>query len=314
MTMPALTPELELAIQKSIWQGEQEEAQKQAAKVAQGVYLRDQQAQIGPEYDSTLKDIEARQKVLDTQLGQIDAAYRDENGLINEKQALLDLQRSQIDPAFQDQQKVFAAQQALNMAQSDQYRLQVSQLSQKRQELQALTAAQDNIKNQLDVAAGKRQRASFDTRYAAAGVSPQEIQAPLNGEVPSNLPPGVRLAIETDAERVARQNERSEAYRGLDLEGAQLNTTNAQLGVNQAALGRNMGDADRQRAVDFAQIGVGGASLAADRGALTRGVDLNRVKLAEANTNVATARSDAERKRQLEQSRINSGLAGLGLS
>lgn len=313
MTMPALDEATTLAIQKSIWQQENEDAQKQAEKVQQGVTLNLQNQQAAASYEDAQRQYESSKRVLDTQLSQIDPTYRDENGLINAKQALLDLQKSQIDPAYKDQQKVFAAQSALNMAQSQQYQVQVQQLTQKRADLQALTAAQDNTQNQIDVAAGKRQRASFDTRYQAAGVSPQEIQGPLNGEAPTNLPPGVRFAIETDAERVARQNERNAAGRDLQLEGAGLNSAGAQLGVNQATLGRNVGDASRQRAVDFATVGASGAGLAADRNALARGVVLDTAKINNQQTQLDAQRAEAERQKLLQQQRVTQGLAGLGM-
>jgi len=228
-----------------------------------------------------IEEINRLQKnILDMESEQIDARYRDQSGLINEQQALLDLQRSQLNPAYADQQRVFAAERALQVARSAEYRLQLDQLNQKKSELAQIQAAEDNVANQAAVAAARRDASVYDNRYGMAGLQVQEIARPLDGTAPENLPPGVRYALETDAQRLGRQFQRNDQNRGLALEGAGLNTTGAGLTVDQQQLTQAQRDAQRQKALALQGFNVSGSQINLNRNDLERDVAMQRQKLA----------------------------------
>lgn len=336
MTMWTIPEELTRSVQNDIATSEQERQRRTIAQEAQqGDLINLQQQQAGDiyqdaftaansAYQQTRQQIQAQQSVLNKQLSQIDPRYKDERGYINSQQALLDLQRSQLQPAYADQKQVFKAQQALLTAQSSQYQLEVQQLEERKGELQQMIAAEEDIGNQTNVARGLQQRQAFDPRYQAAGVAPIEVQRPLDAEAPENLPPGVRYAIETDAQRLGREFERTGAQRGLALEGSQLGTAQAGLGVTGAQLTKAQADAQRQLQLSKQQISTQGAGLNLSLNDLQRQRELAKVQGAATGTGLQVQRSAAdlarqqelaaaERRRLLSQQQANVGLAGLGL-
>ncbi len=214
--------------------------------------------------------------LLDLTGNQIEARYLDSMGVINQQQALLDLQRGQLGKSYADQQRVFAAQRALQVARSAEYQLALRQLEQKRQELAQISAAEDNVANKAAVAAARRDASVYDPRYAMAGLQVQEIARPIDGTAPENLPPGVRYALETDAEFLGRKFQRTAANRALEAEGAGLNTAGYGLQVDNAQMTQQERDAARAKALATQQFNVSGAQINLNRNDLGRDLALDR--------------------------------------
>ena len=234
-----------------------------------------------PTREQAEADIARRELALLSLTGsQLEASYVDKSGVINQQQALLDLQRGQLGASYADQQRVFAANRALQVARTAEYQLQVRQLEEKRSELLQINAAEDNVANKAGIAAARRDASVYDTRYGMAGLQVQEIQRPLDGSADQNLPPGVRYALETDAERLGRQFQRTAADRGLALEGAGLNTTNAGLNVNAASMTQAERDAARAKQLAGQQYAVAGSQINLNRNDLEREMALERQRIA----------------------------------
>lgn len=228
----------------------------------------------------------ARRQMFDLQQSQIDPRYIDAYGQIDERQAYLDLQAAQINPRFADMQRVQAAEKALLAARQKLLGVQKNQLGERELEFEALRRAQDDVGNQVDVSRGITQQQAFDPRYAMAGLQVQEILRPLEGEAPSNLPPGVRYALETDAQRQGRVIARNDTTRGLALERSGLGVSGAGLNLTGTQIDTRGREAARDRSLALAGIRLDRAGLTADRSQLAR-------------------------QRLLDQANLNIGYAGL---
>lgn len=228
----------------------------------------------------------ARRQMLDLQQQQIDPRYIDANGMIDEQQAMLDLQMAQLNPRYADMARVQAAEKALLASRRSLLGIQRNQLGERTLEFAALRRAQDDVGNQIDVARMRTQQQAFDPRYGMAGLQVQEIQRPLEGEAPTNLPPGVRYALETDAQRQGRLIERNDVTRGLALERGQQGVAGQQLDLGGV------------------QLDVRGRDAARDKALALAGFRLDRAGL-------TVNRNDLARKKLLDQANLNIGFAGL---
>lgn len=236
---------------------------------------------LAPNRLDTERQIAERElALLDLTANNVEAHYLDASGVINQQRALLDLQRSQLGASYADQQGVFAAQRALQVARTAEYQLALRQLEEKRSEFAQISAAEDNIANKAAVAAGRRDASVYDKRYGMAGLQVQEIQRPLDGVAPENLPPGVRYALETDAERLGRQFQRTGAARGLEAEGAGLNTTKYGLSADRVQTTFAEREAARGLAEGYQQFNVAGSQLNLNRGDLNRQTEEERRRIA----------------------------------
>lgn len=116
------------------------------------------------------------------------------------------------------------------------------QLATRRGELGQLQAAEGDIANLSEVGRGLTEQAAYDKRYGMAGLPlPFDILAPKGGEGEA-LPAGMRYKIESDAERLAREQAAAEAKRrqaaeaaALKVQKAGLNTQAAQIKKAQSA-------------------------------------------------------------------------------
>jgi hypothetical protein len=124
-----------------------------------------------------------------------------------------------------------APQSFLNAAASE---LQHQQTLTRQTELDAYKAALNDVAGISNVSRMERQRQAYDPRYSMAGLSkPIEAQAPLTGAMGA-LPPGVRWALESPAERQARLSGLNEQQRGISLALLQNPSQQTQLALRDA--------------------------------------------------------------------------------
>jgi len=95
--------------------------------------------------------------------------------------------------------------------------LQGAHTEQRQSELDAYKAALNDVAGISNIGRLQRQRDAYDPRFAMAGMrAPTEVKAPLTGPMGA-LPPGVRYALETPADRESQLSNLNERDRQLEL-------------------------------------------------------------------------------------------------
>lgn len=273
-----------------------------------------QLGQLDGQYADAQAKVQQGLDLINQQIGDIDPAYRDAEGLIDEQRAFNDLQREQAKGEKADQAKIYKAQQALLTAQNSQYKLARQQLQARQQEFTQLSAALDDTQNQIDVGRGLQQRAVGDKRLQAAGLQAIDINKPLTGQAPENLAPGLRYAIETDAQQLGRQFERTGQQREFAAEGAGLNVTGANLGLAGVNLGVSKNRSARDFALTNAGLNLSDAKLGAQSASNARDVALQRTKLDGQAAGYSFDLAAAQREYNLKKQQGAESQAGLNLN
>jgi hypothetical protein len=129
-----------------------------------------------------------------------------------------------------------APQSFLNAAASE---LSHQQTLTRQQELDQYNAALNDVAGISNVSRLERQRQAYDPRFGMAGMNlPIEAQAPLTGPMGA-LPPGVRWALESPAERQSRLSGLNEQQRAISLALLQNPSQQTQLALRDAIRDRD---------------------------------------------------------------------------
>lgn len=182
-------------------------------------------------------------------------AYNANMGVLNARSGLIPLQQG----VLQARQGTIAATGAQNASQRSYYNLLGGILQQRRADSTRLTAAENNIGDQTNVALARQAQQGEDARYSQLGIAaPQRIDTPAGDN--TVLPAGVERNIRPQEAYVGEQITQAERGRTADLSEAQNRTSLAGADVADARLRESVAGT----ALDYGELGVTQAGLQSD--------------------------------------------------